>query len=123
MRAFNRTRGALLGERIEPAADWLGRSRGLAARGRLENGQGMLFRKGRLTPFMWMHMFFMRFAIDVVFLDGRDVVMELNAGLRPWRVSSLVVGAHKVLELPAGTCERTSTKVGDRIDLDELALT
>jgi uncharacterized membrane protein (UPF0127 family) len=119
MKAINRTRDSMLGERIELAERWFARGNGLIGRKRLRDGEGMLFKKRPLEPFMWMHMLFMSFAIDVLFLDGKNVVIELNPNLRPWRVSSLVVGAHKVLELPMGTCERTSTKVGDRISFGD----
>jgi uncharacterized membrane protein (UPF0127 family) len=75
----------------------------------------MLFEAGRLEPFMCMHMLFMRFAIDVVFLNRTGRVVRINHNLRPWRISSIVWGAHKALELPAGGAARSGTEVGDQI--------
>ena len=66
----------------------------------------MLFENGRFTPFMWMHMFFMRFAIDIVFLGRGDMVIRINRRLKPWRVSSVVFGARRALELPGGRVGR-----------------
>ena len=80
----------------------------------------MLFLAGRLEPFMCMHMMFMRFAIDVVFLDRDDRVIRINHGLRPWRISSLVWGARKALELEAEAAARSQTEVGDQIAFERL---
>jgi uncharacterized protein len=80
----------------------------------------MLFETGRFAPFMWMHMFFMRFAIDIVFLDGHGRVVKINRNLRPWRVSSLVFGARKALELAAGASERSDTEVGDLVEVEHV---
>jgi len=115
IRAFNKTRGTVLCARLENAGGLAGQGRGLLGRDGLEPGTGMLFESGRFTPFMWMHMFFMRFAIDIVFLGRSDTVIKVNARLQPWRVSSVVFGAGKALELPAGAAEESSTKVGDQI--------
>ncbi len=78
----------------------------------------MLFDNGRFTPFMWMHMFFMRFAIDIVFLGRGNTVIKINRHLRPWHVSSIVIGARTALELPAGAADETSTQVGDQITFE-----
>ncbi len=115
MRAINRTRGTTLCARLEPAGGMAGKSRGLLGRDRLEPGHGMLFRRGRFEPFMLMHMFFMRFAIDIVFIDRTGHVMRIDRGLRPWRISSLVFGAYQALELEAGAAARAGTRRGDTI--------
>jgi uncharacterized membrane protein (UPF0127 family) len=71
-----------------------------------------------------IHMMFMRFAIDAVFLgradgDGTRPVVSVHERLPAWRgLVPLVRGAHGVLELPVGTIEATGTAVGDRIALD-----
>jgi uncharacterized protein len=115
LRAVNETRGTVLCRRLEPARGIFEQSRGLLGRGQLEPGTGMLFQSGPLAPFMWMHMFFMRFAIDIVFLDRNNRVAKINRNLRPWRVSSLVFGARTALELEAGAAARSDTVQGDQI--------
>ncbi len=117
-RAINETRGTVLCERLESARGRLEQSRGLLGRDRLEPGAGMLFESGRLNPFMWMHMFFMRFAIDIVFLDRYRRVIRINHNLKPWRVSSMVFGARTALELEAGAASRSGTVEGDQILLE-----
>lgn len=68
LRALNQSRGTVLCARLENAGGVAGQSKGLLGRDSLEPGAGMLFENSRFTPMMWMHMFFMRFAIDIVFL-------------------------------------------------------
>jgi uncharacterized protein len=116
MRALNRTRGTVLCERLEVAESMAAQSRGLLGRDGLASGTGMLF-EGGFLPLMWMHMFFMRFAIDIVFLDKADRVLRINHALKPWRVSSMVFGARRALELEAGAAARSDTMEGDQLDM------
>ncbi|HTW88937.1 MAG TPA: DUF192 domain-containing protein [Candidatus Binataceae bacterium] len=118
LRAINQTRGVVLCARLEQAGGVAGKSRGLLGRDRLDDDAGMLFEAGRLEPFMWMHMFFMRFAIDIVFIDRHDRVVRISHQLKPWRVSAPVWRARRALELASGAARRTGTQVGDRITLE-----
>ncbi len=115
LRAVNQTRATVLCEHLEEASGMMGKSRGLLGRDRLEAQAGMLFEAGRLEPFMCMHMLFMRFAIDIVFLNRQGRAIRIDRNLRPWRISSVVWGARKALELPAGAAARSQTEVGDQI--------
>ena len=64
-----------------------------------------------------IHMFFMRFPIDVVFLNQSNQVVKVVPHLKPWRIVSPVDGATSTLELPIGTIEDRYISVGDTIDL------
>jgi uncharacterized membrane protein (UPF0127 family) len=83
-------------------------------RSSLPPGEALLIR-----PCSSVHSFFMRFPIDVVFLDREGVVLKVYAPLRPWRASTWVRGARQALEMPAGTLARTGTSVGDTLALEE----
>jgi hypothetical protein len=72
------------------------RMRGLLGRASLDADEAMLFR-----PTGSIHMFFMRFAIDAVFCDRDLVVIDVERGLRPWRMASRR-GAKVVIELAEG---------------------
>jgi uncharacterized protein len=88
--------GTAVCERCEVADRTLARMRGLLGRKSLEPGTGML-----LTREPSVQTFFMRFPIDVVFLDKSNTVVKVVHDLRPWRIA----GARKAvsaLELPAG---------------------
>jgi uncharacterized protein len=87
---------------------WM-RLRGLMGRRGLESGEGLLLR-----PSGSVHTCFMRFAIDVVFLDSELRVLAVSAAVRPWRLR-LQRGARAVLELPAGEAERVGISPGDHL--------
>ena len=57
----------------------------------------------------------MRFPIDILFIDGEGMVLAAKT-LAPWRVSRWICKSRGVLELPAGTLDRTRTQTGDRIE-------
>jgi len=121
LRALNQSRGTVLCARLENAGGVAGQSKGLLGRDGLEPGSGMLFDNSRFTPMMWMHMFFMRFTIDIVFLDRGDKVIRISRQLRPWRVSAMVFGARRALELEAGAAQKSSTQVGDQITFEPIS--
>ena len=106
---MTRTDGVVVCEECLVAATPLTRMRGLLGRSSLPSGQGILLR-----PAASVHTFFMRFPIDVVFLDGELRVVEIAADLRPWRAAGKR-GARAVLELPAGECARRGLAVGDEV--------
>jgi hypothetical protein len=98
--------GAVLAEDCELALTTWQRFRGLMLRGQLPAGAGMLF-----PHCSSIHMFFMRFPVDLVYLDREGQVVKIVRGLKPWRIS-LCPGARSTLELPAGTIERVGLEVG-----------
>jgi uncharacterized membrane protein (UPF0127 family) len=83
--------------------------KGLLGRRELPSGEGIW-----LKPASSVHMAFMRFAIDAVFLDREDRVVKIAADLRPWRMAGSR-GAKSVVELPAGEAQRRGLKSGDRL--------
>ena len=116
--ARNVTRDAVLADRLEIAASLWSKFKGLMGRPSLDVGAALW-----LPDSNGIHMMFMRFAIDAVFLgrpdgDGTRPVVSVHERLPAWRgLVPLVRGAHGVLELPIGTIAATSTAVGDRIAL------
>jgi uncharacterized membrane protein (UPF0127 family) len=63
-------------------------------------------------------MFFMRFPIDALFLDGELVVRKVVPTLKPWRIA-FARGAKSVVELRAGEVERRGVGAGDRLVLED----
>jgi uncharacterized membrane protein (UPF0127 family) len=116
----NQTRGTVLCARATLARGLRDRGRGLLGRSQLGRDEGMLFEAGPLLPLMWMHTFFMTFPIDIVFLGRGDVVMKIQSSLKPWRLSALVFGAYRAIELCEGAAIRAKTAVGDFISLAEV---
>jgi uncharacterized protein len=108
---LRRADGTVVCERCTIADNPLRRMRGLLGRDGLASGEGLLLR-----PASAVHTYFMRFPIDVVFLDRALVVVGISDSVDPWRATSQR-GAKAVLELPAGESARRGLAVGDRLEL------
>lgn len=108
----NATRGTLLGDAVEVADTSAKRRTGLLKHESLREGQGLW-----IVPCEAVHMFGMKFAIDVAFLDKRRKVLKIRKGLGKWRIA-VCLRAHSVLELPCGTLDRSQTQVGDQLELE-----
>ena len=80
----------------------------------LPMGTGLL-----ITPCNSIHMMFMRFAIDVVYLDKDYQVVRVVEKLRPWLGLSLCFPAYATLELPLGTIRKYDIRVGDQLTLEK----
>ena len=106
---LTREDGRVVCEQLLVAARPLARMRGLLGRKNLPPGEGILLR-----PAGSVHTFFMRFPIDVVFLDRDRVVLGIEPGLRPWRTAAHR-GAKAVVELASGECARRELRVGERL--------
>jgi len=115
----NLSRGTVLASELETADGLWAKFLGLMGRPTLPDGACLW-----LPESNGIHMMFMRFAIDAVFVgrpdgeDGARPVLSVHQHLPAWRgLVPLVRGAHGVLELPAGTIAATGTLVGDRLRL------
>jgi uncharacterized protein len=106
--------GVVVCERCEIPKSSFARMRGLLGHDGLEPGGGML-----IDAAPSVHMFFMRFPIDVVFLDRDWKVVGIRHRLRPWRVAG-AKRAVAALELPAGTAAEAGLEEGDKLVLEEL---
>jgi uncharacterized membrane protein (UPF0127 family) len=60
-------------------------------------------------------MWFMRFAIDAVFVDRAGRVVRVAERLAPWRFAIGARGASEVIELPAGAASEARTQAGDEL--------
>lgn len=106
----NLTRNQMLGSQVNEANSFGRRLRGLMFRSHLELGEGLLIR-----PCQSVHTHFMRFPIDVLFLDDDHRVVHLISAMAPWRLSPTIRGAAMVLELAAGAAG--TTQVGDQLHI------
>ena len=109
-------------DRLEVASSLWAKFMGLMGRPSLAAGDGLW-----LAGSNGIHMMFMRFPIDVVFLgkpaaDGSRPVVAVRQNLRAWTgIVPLVRGADGVIELPVGTVDATGIDVGDSVRLNGVA--
>ena len=110
----NHTRDTILGEAVEIADTSEKRRVGLLKHERLEPGTGLW-----IVPCESVNTFFMKFPIDLVYLDKQRKVRKVRHALPAWRLSACLT-AHSILELPAGTVEKSGTVPGDELSLEKL---
>ena len=110
LRVVNTTRSAVLATQLEVAGSNAARRKGLLGRQILAEGEGLW-----IVPCESVHTFFMRFALDLVYLDRKHRIRKVRHAVRAWRVSACLT-AHSVLELPAGVAQATGTRRGDVLE-------
>ena len=108
----NHTRGQSLVSRAELADTFWARLRGLMGRPSLGAGEGLIL-KGEKN----IHTFFMKFPIDVLYVDRGWRVVRLHRAMPPNRIGPFVPRSFYVVELPEGGIEKTGTNVGDQLAL------
>ena len=109
----NLTRGTMLATRLEAARTGAKRRKGLLGRDGLAAGEGLW-----IAPCESVHTFFMRFPIDLVYLDREKRIKKTRGAVGPWRLSACL-SAHSILELPAGTIRETESERGDELEIVE----
>ncbi|MGA3333679.1 MAG: DUF192 domain-containing protein [Terracidiphilus sp.] len=111
LRVLNVTRGTVLATRLEAARTGPARRKGLLGREGLLPGEGLW-----IVPCESVHTFFMRFPIDLVYLDRKNCIRKVRSAVGPWRASACLA-AHSILELPAGTVRETRTERWDTVEI------
>jgi len=111
LRVLNQTRGTVLADHADIADTSQKRRTGLLKHSGLAEGEGLW-----IVPCESVHSFFMKFAIDVVFINKKRKVVKLRPNMVRSRVA-LSIRAHSVVELPVGTIEKSKTAKGDQLEL------
>ncbi|MEM3421975.1 MAG: DUF192 domain-containing protein [Candidatus Hadarchaeum sp.] len=117
-RLVDETTGVTIARRVGLADGFFSRFKGLMLRRNFLPGEALFFtfrRTGRNS----VHMFFVRFPIDLIYLGPDFRVVEIRTSLKPWRFHrSKAISSH-LIELPAGTVDRLKVKLGDTIRLEK----
>src|SRR4051812_11685286 len=108
-RLVNDRTGDVVADRLIGAFDSQTRRTGLLAHQSMPAGVAMI-----IAPTNAVHTFFMKFAIDLLFVARAGRVVKARSAVAPWRMSA-AWGAHAVIELAAGTLHRSVVQAGDRI--------
>jgi uncharacterized membrane protein (UPF0127 family) len=110
----NETRRTVVARSADVADTSAKRRTGLLKHNTFEPGDGLW-----IVPCESVHTFFMKFPIDLVYLDKRKKVRKVRNAVRPWRLSACLT-AHSVLELPAGVIQQSGTSIGDELIMEKL---
>lgn len=114
-RIINTTRDQVLADNARRARSYWKRLIGLMGRKALAPGEGLI-----IDPCSMVHTHWMRFAIDVIYVNKEDVIVGIDHALRPWHIGHFYRKVQYVVELPAGTAHETGAQVGDRLILENL---
>lgn len=113
MKIINTSKNTVLADNAELANTFFKRLIGLLNRKALNKGEALI-----LAPSNCIHSFFMRFTIDVIFLDKAGKVIEVLPSFKPFRLSPIYFNSHSVIELPENTIKLTQTQPGDIIKIE-----
>jgi len=112
LKIFNQTQKNLLVSDLKIADTFMSRLIGLLTRTSLNQGEGLL-----ITHCQSIHMFFMRFPIDVVFVGSNNRIVGLVENIKPFRLSPLFLKASYAVELPSFTIHNSPACLGDQLVL------
>ena len=113
MAIVNTTRHTRIAQKVCVAKTPLTRMKGLLGCSQLAPQEALV-----ISPCQSVHMLFMKFAIDVIFLDSQHNVVGLSTNLKPFQFSPIFWKSACAIELPAGTIKETQTELGDQITLN-----
>jgi len=109
---FNTTRNTSIAEKAVVADTFLSRMVGLLKHASLPNDEALI-----ITRCNSIHMFFMRFAIDVLFVDKQDCIVGIVKNIKPFQLSPIFFKARYAIELAAGAIDQSQTVLGDKIQI------
>ena len=101
--------------KIKIAKSFFSRFMGLMGKESLPRETGLL-----IAPCQSIHMMFMRFSIDAVYIDKNFVIKKIVPNLRTWTGISICINAWGVIEINAGEAERLNLKVGEKLSFEIL---
>ena len=110
LQMFNITRQTKLATSVEVAGTGAKRSKGLLGRTGLAQGEALW-----IVPCESVHTFFMKFSLDLVYLDRQFRIKKIRRNVPPWRISGCLT-AHSVVEFPAGSIRQTDALPGDIVE-------
>lgn len=108
MKLYNSTQNSEICHDIKVAENFFSRTVGLISKKSLDEGEGLI-----INPCCSIHTFFMRFAIDVLFIGENNKIIALYENVKPWRILPIHPGSYYVVELPAYTISKKNIKKSD----------
>ena len=111
MKIINKSKGVVLADRARLADTFWTRMVGLLDRAALEKGEALV-----ITRCQSIHMFFMRFPIDAVFVDKSNRVVGIVTAIQPCRLSTIFFRSSYCIELPAGQSADFQVAINDQIE-------
>ena len=115
MRIINQTKKTIIAEEALWADTVISRLVGLLSRTSLSSNEALV-----ITECRSIHMFFMRFSIDVIFVNKENKVVGLVKNIKPFQMSPYFIRAKKAIELPVGGIDSSRTEKGDVLSFENV---
>lgn len=113
MRVLNKTKHCIIASQGQLADTFFSRLKGLLGRSGLSDQEALV-----ITHCNSIHMFFMKFPIDVIFVDKNNYVVGLVEGIKPFQLSKIYFKSNYAVELMQGKIRKINVEIGDSIELD-----
>lgn len=113
MKVYNSSRNNLIADDVKVANNFSTRSVGLLSKKTISDNEGLI-----IKPCCSIHTFFMKFAIDVLFVNNKNEIVALYENVKPWRILPIHLSSFYVVELAAGQISNKNIKKADLILLD-----
>lgn len=110
MKIYNSTQNNLIADNIKVADNFITRTFGLIPRKTIPVSEGLI-----IKPCCSIHTFFMRFAIDVIFVNKKNEIVAMHENVKPWRILPIHPTSHYVIELASGEISAKGIKKYDII--------
>lgn len=114
MKVYNSTQNNLIADNVKMAQTFVNRALGLILKSSLKEGEGLV-----IKPCCSIHTFFMKFAIDVIFVNKKNEVIALYKNVKPWRILPIHLASRYVIELPSGTITAKNITEHDIINIEQ----
>ncbi len=102
------TKNRVLFEKVFISQTFFSRAKGLIGKKQMENNEAMW-----IKPCNGVHTYFMKFSLDVLFLDKNMQVCAIEKKVKPFRFSKIYFKAKSVLEINSGLSDEKQIKIGD----------
>ncbi len=112
MKVLNTARQTVVSDNLVIAKTFWARLVGLLDRSTLPEGEGLF-----ISSCQGIHMFFMKFPIDVIFINKDKTVVGIVENIKPFEMSPMFWKASDAIELPAGTVQKSRTVLGDVLEI------
>jgi len=114
LKIINKTSNITIAEKAVVANSFLSRLVGLLNRRFLPKGEALI-----ITKCKSIHMFFMKFPIDAIFVDKNNHVVGIVKNIKPFQLSPVFISSNYVIEAPVGTIVKARVAIGDNIELQQ----
>lgn len=112
MKVYNSSKNQIIADDVKVAQNFFTRSFGLLLRKSLSENEGLI-----IKPCCSIHTFFMKFSIDVLFVNSKNQIIALYENVKPYRILPIHLSSRYVIEFPSGSISSKNIENGNLITI------